>query len=61
MLEDLVHRAYGENAFAIMAIVSRHLPEDEKATFMEEATAGDYEQLNDVVLAWARRVDSGEF
>jgi hypothetical protein len=57
---DSVSYASGENAYAILAIVThglRHEPEL-KEQFFKEATSGDYEHLNEVCLEWAEALDN---
>ena len=62
MLEDEVFAAYGDNAFAILGIVSKALRRQRADTtaFTAEATSGDYAHLNEVARAWAVRIDNGE-
>ena len=45
------------NAYAILGRVNRALrqaqvPDDERQTFMQEATAGDYDALLQTVMRW---------
>lgn len=62
MLEEQVLDAIGDNAFAVMGIVSRPLRRHEGdaavSAFMAEATAGDYDELIEVCRAWAEAIDN---
>ncbi len=63
MYADAVNDAYGENAFAILAIVSkplRRVSTDLADEFMKEAMSGDYDYLNQVALDYAERLDNDE-
>lgn len=56
---DIIVQLTGEdgNAYAVLGKVSRALrqadvPEDERQAFLQEATAGDYDRLLQVVMQW---------
>lgn len=63
MVEEQVLAAVGDNAFAVMGVVSKELRRTDRTlvgAFTAEATSGDYNHLVEVCRQWAVRIDNDD-